>query len=146
MLPVMFETTGSTTVVDLSAHRLRFETGGNVHAAERRPSAGDQDWSLGAFHAETNGDVHSDHWERHPRGDEAVCCIRGAVTLVLRPSEPDETSEDVVRLLTGQASIVPRGRWHRLEVEEPTDLVAITLPDGTLFEKVEQPPGDNDVA
>jgi quercetin dioxygenase-like cupin family protein len=91
------------------------------------------------YHAETSADVHSDHWERHPQGDEAVCCIRGAVTLYLRPSDPGQRSADVVRLLTGKAAIVPRGRWHRLEVDEPTDLLAVTFPDGTQFEKVEQP-------
>jgi hypothetical protein len=128
----------NTTIVDLSAHRLQFASGGDVHPAARRPTAGDQDWSLGMYHAETNADVHSDHWERHPRGDEAVCCIRGAVTLYLRPSAPDQISEDAVRLLTGEAAIVPRGRWHRLEVDEPTDLVAVTYPGGTQLEKVEQ--------
>jgi hypothetical protein len=142
----MFETPGSNTVVDLSTHRLQFETGGNVQPTERRPTAGDEDWSLRVYHAETNGDVHSDYWERHPRGEEAVCCIRGTVTLFLRPSEPDETSDSVVRLLPGHAAIVPRGRWHRLEVDEPTDLVAMTFPDGTQLEKVEQLLGDNEVA
>jgi hypothetical protein len=138
ILPTMVQTSRSSTVVDLSTHRLQFETGGNVHPTERRPAVGDEDWSLGVYHAETNDDVHSGHWEQHPRGDEAVCCIRGAVTLFLRPSEPDETTDDVVRLLPGQAAIVPRGRWHRQEVDEPTDLVVVTLPHGTQLEKVEQ--------
>jgi hypothetical protein len=75
-----------------------------------------------------------------------VCCIRGALTLFLRPSEPDETWHDVVRLLPGQAAIVPRGRWHRLEVGEPTDLVAVTFPDGTQLDKMEQPLADTQVA
>jgi len=142
----MIDTPLNPTIIDLSNHRLRFESGGDVHSAARRPTAGDQDWSLGMYHAETNADVHSDHWERHPRGDEAVCCIRGAVTLYLRPFEPDQLSEDVTRLGTGEAAIVPRGRWHRLEVDEPTDLIAVTFPEGTQFEKVEQPLADDEVA
>jgi hypothetical protein len=136
----------NTSIVDLSTHRLKFESGGDVHSAARRPTVGDQAWSLGMYHAETNADVHSDHWERHPRGDEAVCCVSGAVKLCLRPSEPDRISDDVVRLLSGEAAIVPRGRWHRLEVEEPADLVAVTFPDGTQFEKVEQPRAGDGVA
>jgi hypothetical protein len=117
-----------------------------VQPTDRRPTVGDEDWSLGLCHAETNGDVHSDYWERHPRGEEAVCCIRGAVTLILRPSETDETSDTVIQLLPGQGVIVPRGRWHRLKVDEPTDLVAITFPAGTQLEKVKQPSADNEVA
>jgi hypothetical protein len=142
----MIDTALNTTIVDLSTHRLTFESGGDVRSAARRPTVGDQDWSLGMYHGETNADVHSDHWERHPRGDEAVCCVGGAVKLYLRPSEPDRISDDVVRLLPGEAAIVPRGRWHRLEVEEPADLVAVTFPDGTQFEKVEQPPAGDEVA
>jgi mannose-6-phosphate isomerase-like protein (cupin superfamily) len=75
-----------------------------------------------------------------------VCCIRGAVRLILRPSDPDETSDEEIRLLPGQAVIVPRGRWHRLKVDEPTDLVAITFPDGTQLEKVEPASADDEVA
>jgi hypothetical protein len=138
MLSAMFETPGTCTIVDLSTHRLQFETGGNVQPTERRPTVGDENWSLGLYHAETNGDVHSDYWERHPRGAEVVCCVRGAIRLFVRPSGPDETSGDMVRLLPGQAAIVARGRWHRLEVNEPADLVAVTVPDGTQLEKMEQ--------
>ncbi|MFI8888636.1 hypothetical protein ACIGW9_40845, partial [Streptomyces sp. NPDC053813] len=31
--------------------------------------------------------------------------------------------------------IVPRGRWHRLELNAPSDLMSITLRHGTRLEK-----------
>ncbi len=35
----------------------------------------------------------------------------------------------------GAVHIVPRGRWHRLEVEEPSDLMSIVLRSGTRLER-----------
>ena len=66
--------------------------------------------------------------------DEAVCCLHGAIRLHLSATQPD-TPDDLVQLLPGQAAIVPRDRWHRLEVDEPTDLLAITVRRGTQLEK-----------
>jgi mannose-6-phosphate isomerase-like protein (cupin superfamily) len=69
-----------------------------------------------------------------PIADEAVCCLHGAIRLYLRAAQPD-TPDDLVQLLPGQAAIVPCDRWHRLEVDEPTDLLAITVRRGTQLEK-----------
>jgi len=41
----------------------------------------------------------------------------------------------MVRITEGTAVIVPRGRWHRLELDAPSDLMSITLRDGTRLEK-----------
>ncbi|GAA2234410.1 hypothetical protein GCM10010430_13920 [Kitasatospora cystarginea] len=44
-------------------------------------------------------------------------------------------AEEMVRLPAGSAVIVPRGRWHRLELDGPSDLMSITLRDGTRLER-----------
>lgn len=41
----------------------------------------------------------------------------------------------MVRLSAGTAVIVPRGRWHRLELNAPSDLMSVTLRHGTRLEK-----------
>lgn len=130
----MSDTTPSSTIVDLFAHDLHFESRETIRAAERLFADGGAEWRLAIFHAETDDDVHADHWEKHPLADEAVCCLRGAIRLHLRADQPG-TPDDVVRLLPGQAAIVPRDRWHRLEVEEPADVLAVTTRHGTQLAK-----------
>jgi mannose-6-phosphate isomerase-like protein (cupin superfamily) len=128
--------TPSITIVDLFTHDLHVESRGNIRADQRQMTASDSDadWRSAIFHAETDDDVHADHWEKHPLADEAVCCLHGAIRLHLRATQPD-TPDDLVQLLPGQAAIVPRDRWHRLEVDQPTDLLAITVRRGTQLEK-----------
>jgi mannose-6-phosphate isomerase-like protein (cupin superfamily) len=126
--------TPSITIVDLFTHDLHVESRGTIRADERRMVDSDADWRSAIFHAETDDDVHADHWEKHPLADEAVCCLHGAIRLYLRAAQPD-TPDDLVQLLPGQAAIVPCDRWHRLEVDEPTDLLAITVRRGTQLEK-----------
>ena len=125
--------TTSSTIVDLFTQHLRFDSQGTIRADERRMAGNDADWRLAVFHVETDADVHADHWERHPGADEAVCCLHGAIRLHVRaalPGPPDE----IVQLLPGQAVIVPRDRWHRLELDEPSDLLVVTARRGTQHE------------
>lgn len=70
----------------------------------------------------------------HPEAEEAVCCLTGGVRLYLRAAGPDEPPE-AVQLPAGTAVIVPRGRWHRLELDAPSDLMSITLRHGTRLEE-----------
>jgi len=130
----MSDTTPSSTIVDLFAHDLHFESRETIRPAERLFADGGAEWRLAIFHAETDDDVHADHWEKHLLADEAVCCLRGAIRLHLRADQPG-TPDDVVRLLPGQAAIVPRDRWHRLEVGEPADVLAVTTRYGTQLAK-----------
>jgi mannose-6-phosphate isomerase-like protein (cupin superfamily) len=131
----MNATTQSNVIVDLLTQSLHFEPRGTVRADQHRmANDDDNDWRLAIFHVETDDDVHADHWERHALADEAVCCLHGAIRLHLRATEPD-TLDDVIQLHPGQAAIVPRDRWHRLEVDEPTDLLAVTTRRGTKHEK-----------
>ncbi|QNS02348.1 cupin domain-containing protein [Streptomyces xanthii] len=125
----------TTTAIDLFASALHFRPDGEVRAAERRMASSDSDaWQIATFHVETDADVHADHWEMHPQAEEAVCCLTGGVRLYLRPETPGE-AEDMVRLQAGTAVIVPRGRWHRLQLDAPSDLMSITLREGTRLEK-----------
>ncbi|MFC9398716.1 cupin domain-containing protein [Streptomyces sp. NPDC057027] len=125
----------TTTPIDLFASALLFRADGDVRAAERRMTSGDSDaWQIATFRVETDADVHADHWEMHPAAEEAVCCLTGGVRIYFRPTTPGAT-EDMVRLRPGTAVIVPRGRWHRLELDAPSELMSITHRDGTRLEK-----------
>ncbi|MEU8549381.1 cupin [Streptomyces roseoverticillatus] len=124
-----------TTTVDLFASALHFHPDGDVRAVERQmTSSGSGAWQIATFHVETDADVHADYWEMHPEAEEAVCCLTGGIRLYFRPDRPGG-AEDMVRLQAGTAVIVPRGRWHRLELEAPSDLMSITLRHGTRLEK-----------
>ncbi|GAB4376574.1 MAG: hypothetical protein Kow00114_40320 [Kiloniellaceae bacterium] len=70
------------------------------------------------------------HWEVHPAGEEILLLLSGAMTLILEgvlEGDPDER----FTLRPGEAFVVPRGRWHRIEVTEPGELVFMTEGDGT---------------
>lgn len=124
-----------TTTVDLFASALHFHPDGDVRAVERQmTSNGSGAWQIATFHVETDADVHADHWEMHPEAEEAVCCLAGGVRLYFRPNGPGD-AEEMVQLQEGTAVIVPRGRWHRLELDAPSDLMSITLRNGTRLEK-----------
>jgi mannose-6-phosphate isomerase-like protein (cupin superfamily) len=123
------------TTIDLFASALHFHPDGDVRAAERQmTSSASGAWQIGTFHVETDADVHADHWEMHPQAEEAVCCLAGGVRVHFRPTDVDG-AEEMVRLPAGTAVIVPRGRWHRLELDAPSDLMSITLRHGTRLEK-----------
>jgi hypothetical protein len=82
----MSDTTPSSTIVDLFAHDLHFESHETIRDDERRFADGGAEWRLAIFHAETDDDVHADHWGKQPLADEAVCCLRGAIRLHLVPT------------------------------------------------------------
>ncbi|HEY1701421.1 MAG TPA: cupin domain-containing protein [Trebonia sp.] len=72
-------------------------------------------------------------WEIHPFGQEVVSVLSGHARLVLRP-EDDGGEEQTVALDAGTAFVVPRNRWHRLEIDGPTDLQSITPRRGSRLE------------
>lgn len=128
-------TTTPLSPVDLFASALHIHPDGDVRAAERQMTSGESGaWQIATFHVETDADVHADHWEMHPQAEEAVCCLAGGVRVHFRSDEPGGT-EGMVRLPAGTAVVVPRGRWHRLELDAPSDLMSITLRHGTRLEK-----------
>ncbi|GGQ41572.1 mannose-6-phosphate isomerase-like protein (cupin superfamily) [Actinomadura coerulea] len=120
--------------IDMFASALVLHPDGAVRAAERRMTSGDGGWQIAAFHAETDEDVHADHWEVHPAAEEAVCCLSGGLRICFRPEEPGG-EEEMVRLPAGTAVVVPRGRWHRLELDAPSDVMSVTLRQGSRLER-----------
>jgi mannose-6-phosphate isomerase-like protein (cupin superfamily) len=124
----------TVTPIDLFASFIRLHQGGRIHAGTR-PMDGDQDgWQVTAFHAKTDADVHAGHWEVHPEAEEVLSCLIGKIRLYLRPERPGQEEEEI-RLLAGTAAIVPRGRWHRIELDIPSNIMAVTLPRGSRLEK-----------
>jgi mannose-6-phosphate isomerase-like protein (cupin superfamily) len=108
-------------------------------ALEQRPRELFRDWGLwtmAAFHAEGNEAVHSDVWELHPLGDELLCLLSGMITVHLR--SPANEATTTTTLHAGTCYVVPAGVWHRLTVEEPGDLVAITPRASTAHEALPQ--------
>ncbi len=97
-----------------------------------RLGARGQDRVVGAKHGVVPADFHADEWEMHPRGDEALYLLRGAVDVIL--DEP--AGERAFRLRGGQACLVPRGIWHRLVLRRPSDLLFITPVRGTRHRPV----------
>lgn len=125
----------TTNPIDLFASALHIRPDGGIKAAGRRMASGDPGtWHIATFHVETDADVHADHWEMHPEADEAVCCLTGGFRIYFRPVAPGDV-EEMVRLRAGTAAVVPRGRWHRLELDVPSDLMSMTLRRGTRLEK-----------
>jgi mannose-6-phosphate isomerase-like protein (cupin superfamily) len=127
----MSRTTPSGTSIDLRTHHLQLDGSGSIHAEERSVAVRDAtDWRLALYHAETGDDIHANQWEMHPLADEAVCCLSGSIRMYLRSTSPD-APDDVVQMVPGRAVIVPRGRWHRIELDEPSKLLAVTVGRGT---------------
>jgi quercetin dioxygenase-like cupin family protein len=62
--------------------------------------------------------------ERHPEGDELVYLISGAVGVSFESD--DSQTPKVVAVQPGQLVVVPCGMWHRLVVQEPSELLFMT--------------------
>ncbi|MFI6900396.1 cupin [Nonomuraea sp. NPDC050394] len=118
------------TPIDLFASPLHLHQDGQVKAG----TPGEDGWRLTTLHAKTGADVHADHWEIHPEAEELVSCLVGKIRLYLRPERPGLREEEV-RLIAGTAAVVPRGRWHRIELDIPSNIMAVTLPRGSRLEK-----------
>jgi len=129
------------TPIDLFTSSIRLRQGGEIHA-ERRVADLDQDgWRLTAFHAKTGADVHADHWRANTEADEIVSCVIGKIRLYLRPERPGHQGEgeEEIRLPAGTAAIVPRGRWHRIQLDIPSTIMTITAPCGGRSESRADP-------
>lgn len=66
-------------------------------------------------------------WERHPKGEEILVMLKGALTLVF----DDGKSRREVALDEGQSVIVPRNTWHTGKLRAPGTLLALTYGEGT---------------
>ncbi|MBP6345982.1 cupin domain-containing protein [Neisseriaceae bacterium CLB008] len=97
-------------------------------------SRSDADWLIGIKAFKTTLSVHGDYWERHPKGDETLCLLEGALNLILFNAQT--ATEHTVPLAAGHAFIVPQGTWHRLSVQTPGRLLFITPVVGSEHAKV----------
>jgi quercetin dioxygenase-like cupin family protein len=113
---------------------IRLGEGGEVRAEEPAFDPEQDSWQVMTFHVETDEDVHGDHWEIHTEADEVVSCLTGGIRLFLRPERPGEPEEGT-SLTPGTAVIVPRGRWHRIALDAPSDIMSVTLPRGSRLER-----------
>lgn len=59
--------------------------------------------------------------EIHPDGDELVCVLEGTVRLHV-----EHPIDDSITVCSGEAIVIPRNVWHRLEVIEPSRLLTAT--------------------
>jgi mannose-6-phosphate isomerase-like protein (cupin superfamily) len=65
--------------------------------------------------------------EVHPDGDEFLLVVSGTMELTLDDGDQQTVgTETTVVLRAGDAYVVPRGIWHRLEPLEPSYLVHVT--------------------
>ena len=66
--------------------------------------------------------------EMHPDGDELLYVVSGRVDVILEDGGDEQTVgiERVEVVNAGEAILVPKGVWHRVDVREPTRLVHIT--------------------
>ncbi|MFP3987158.1 cupin domain-containing protein [Streptomyces sp. E11-3] len=124
----------TVTPIDLFASALHLRPDGEVRAEQQMFDPERDGWQVMAFHVETDADLHADHWEVHPNADEIVSCLTGGIRVYLRPQQPGEAEEET-KLAAGTAIIVPRGRWHRIELDAPGDILSVTLPRGSHLEK-----------
>lgn len=68
------------------------------------------------------------HWEMHPEGEELLYAQSGIFVVVMETPE----GEKRVRLdRKTPAFVMPRGTWHRFEVEQPGDILFATYGRGT---------------
>lgn len=62
-------------------------------------------WLVGIKPYTDNQSVHSQHWERHPRGDEILTLLEGRLNLTLRT----DGEESTLPLEAGQSVRIPQG-------------------------------------
>jgi mannose-6-phosphate isomerase-like protein (cupin superfamily) len=60
--------------------------------------------------------------EMHPGGDELIFLISGRLDLIAE----EDGGETVTPMGAGQAVVIPKGVWHRLDIKEPCQLVVMT--------------------
>ncbi|MBY8887073.1 cupin domain-containing protein [Streptomyces sp. PTM05] len=126
----------SISPVDLFASFVRLDGDGRAHAEPREFDPSRDGWQLMTFHAETDADVHADRWEAHADADEVVSCLTGGIRLHVRPASEAESQHEEVRVPAGSAVIVPRGRWHRIELDAPSDIMSLVVAHGTRVERL----------
>ncbi|MGW0663613.1 hypothetical protein [Streptodolium elevatio] len=91
-------------------------------------------WTFNMVRAVNGRDFREHFWEMHPTSDKFVAVASGSVNLHLRAH--DGHPRRTFPLGPGTAVTVPAGRWHLLEVAEPSSVLTLARPTGTLLEPV----------
>ena len=73
----------------------------------------------------------TDHWERHPTGDELVHILDGAATLEI---VCDDGPPKSFALHAGMMAVIPQGAWHRFHSSEGATLMTATPFPGEVIE------------
>ena len=107
--------------IDIASWVIHLERSGQAAAAESPPGPPTRIDGLSIGAPRISGPPpHAG--EMHPDGDEVLYLISGRLTVVLE----DESPPRQVVLEPGQALIVPRGVWHQVNVDEPSQLLHVT--------------------
>ncbi len=70
--------------------------------------------------------------ELHPDGDELLYLVSGRLEVVLDDGDLDHPGTETRHAFgPGDAFVVPKGVWHRLEVVEPAHVVHVTPGPGS---------------
>jgi len=72
-------------------------------------------------------------WEMHPAGEEILIIMEGTPVIIFE--HPDGREESKL-CRSGEAVIVPRGVWHRIERTEGSKILYITYGTGTTGKPV----------
>lgn len=119
--------------IDLTSHYVYLDASG----AAATVTGGDEFWSQSPVDLEQYGrgwlvseyEFTADwpQWEMHPGADEIVRLMAGAAELHLEWP----TGIQVVKMLAGDAYVIPKGAWHTVKVMEPCRMLHITMGAGT---------------
>ncbi|HEX2561113.1 cupin domain-containing protein [Phenylobacterium sp.] len=85
-------------------------------------SDADDVFLIGVSDFSDDASVHADHWEIHPAGDEILCVLQGRLLATVDQDGAVEAAE----IGPGEALIVPKRSWHRLQVLKPGRLLFFT--------------------
>lgn len=107
--------------VDLSERVIGLQRDGGTQFIENAPGPPKriEGHTVGAPHL-TRPAPHNG--EMHPDGDELLFLVSGGISVWVE----EQGAERAIELRPGQALIVPRGVWHRVVPNEPSQLVHIT--------------------
>ncbi|WP_343737285.1 cupin domain-containing protein [Achromobacter sp.] len=119
--------------IDLTSHYVYLDASG----AAATVTGGDEFWHQSPVDLEQYGrgwlvseyEFAADwpQWEMHPGADEIVRLMAGAAELHLEWP----TGIQVVKMLAGDAYVIPKGAWHTVKVMEPCRMLHITMGAGT---------------
>jgi len=71
-------------------------------------------------------------WETHPQADEFVYLLSGEADFLIEHEDTVQT----ISMKSGEAVLVPKGRWHTAKVFAPSRMLFVTRGEGTQHRPV----------